>query len=383
MTTAIHDNRPLRALRNVTFFAVLLALLFVAVEMALVPVVNRLLDRQNPAYRVRIVDLDLAPWRGAWSVDGLTVHGRADVDQAPLLEVRHIDAAIDLEALLKGTVVGSITLEAPTARFVGQRGIDMTVATLLRDMLPMSIDRLVIDDGAVFFSTDVTLPSGASRPLDLHVVDIAVTADNLANGAQLTKPLYGSVSARGTAVGWGALQAQMQLSPTAQKPTFDLDASVTGLPLPALNDWSQALAQLARGATLPSTAVAPAEFSSGTLDLFTEIAAKDGRFRGVVKPQAHNVEVAGIASLHHELGSKLVAGLVDTAAKVLTASGGQEAHLAFQGEFSGATVDIVMAVVAALKAALFEALASFFAGELPSGAHLGGALVDGSVGDVP
>lgn len=351
MNTALHDHGPLRALRNTSLFFVVLGLLFVAVELALVPVVNRALDGADDTYALHIDDIELKPWSLGWTAEGLTVRLRADPDREPLLEVDTIDAALDGAALLQGRVIGAITLDGPTARFesrqttLGSRGevigVDRALADLLRGMLPVNVDKVVVQNGVVTFVTDVALPAGGSKALDLRITDLALTADNLTNSAHLTKPLFGTVTATANAEGYGALRTTVHLDPTAAAPTFDLDASVTGIALPALNEWASAFGRFT--------------FDSGSLDVFTEVSAKDGRFRGFVQPLAHNVEMV---TLHRDIGSKLVGGIVDGAARVLTnPKAARGAGLPFSGTFAKLDAASLDKMLATLKTALFDALA--------------------------
>lgn len=345
-----------KRLRVVVVVVTILVILFLILERAVVPVANRLLDRSFPDHDVSVVDVDLKPWRGAYAVEGFVVRDRgASADSQPLLEVERVDLAVDGRAFLQGAFVGSVQMDRPVARYTVRQGkvhgVDADVAARLRDLHPLRLNRVVVNDGVVAFTTEVTLPSKATRTLDLNATDLHVQASNLTNSARVSDDLFGTIAATASIEGWGDVDVDVRLKPTAEQPTFDLDASVRGLPLPTLNDWSRAFGRFT--------------FSSGTLDLFTETAAQDGRFRGYVKPLAKNAETA---PMNQDLGSKIIAGLAEGALGLLENQETRRAgsRIELEGRVGGddVNVDVVSAIVTALRNALVEALRPIVDGDI-------------------
>ena len=68
----------------------------------------------------------------------------------------------------------------------------------------------------------------------------------------------------------GLLSLNVKLNPLADNPTFDMNAEIKNTNLVKLNEFFQAYAKI--------------DVNKGKFGLFTEVAAKDGKFKGYVKP---------------------------------------------------------------------------------------------------
>jgi len=334
-----------------------LAVLLVAAEYFLVPIVNRVLDKAVTDRFVQVTGVQLQPWFGQVGVEGLTVSARASKGKQPKpeLEVNRVDVAIDIKALLDKSIVASVHIRQPTARFVASTkkkevsGPDVTLAQQLGDLIPLRLNRLEVNGGKVFFTTQVELPSGSTRKLDLKLTKIEVLAENLTNSAKLSKSLTGTVKASASAEKWGDVEVHGKLNAMAKQPTFDIDASLLNLQLQELSDWSMAFGRFA--------------FTSGSLDIFTEIAAKDGGFVGYVKPLAKDVKTQAIQK---DLRTQIIAGVVEGVTKILSNPQTKRAgsKVEFRGDFSSPQVDVVGAIIEVLKNAIIKALRPAVDGEI-------------------
>lgn len=337
--------------------AVLIVVL-IAAEYFLVPIVNRVLDKTVTDRFVQVTGVQLQPWFGQVGVEGLTVSARVDKGKKqpkPELEIARVDVAVDVKALLDKTVVASVHIRQPTARFVASTkkkevsGPDITLAQQLGDLIPLRLNRLEVNGGKVFFTTQIELPSGATRTLDLKLTKIEVLAENLTNSAKISKSLTGTVKASASAEKWGDVDLSGKLNAMAAQPTFDLDASLKNLQLTELSDWSMAFGRFS--------------FSSGTLDVFTEVAAKNGGFVGYVKPLAKNVKTEAIAK---DIGAQAIAAVIEGVTGLLSNPTTQRAgsKVEFKGSFSSPKVDVVGAVIEVLKNAIIKALRPVVDGEI-------------------
>ncbi|HEY1101729.1 MAG TPA: DUF748 domain-containing protein, partial [Myxococcota bacterium] len=258
----------------------------------------------------------------------------------------------------------SITITKPVAHYkaVPQKkqvqGPPPDVAKELGKLLPIKINRLRVIDGVVDFKTQIELPSGGNRALDLKVTNIDVLATNLTNSKKLGKSLTGTLKASASAEKWGDIDVEGKLNAMAAQPTFDIDASLKNLQLPQLNDWSMAFGRFA--------------FSSGRLDVFTEIAAKDGGFVGYVKPLATDVKTSAIQK---DIGAQIIAGAVEGVTKLLSNPNSKRAgsKVEFSGALNSPDVDVLGAVIEVLKNAVIKALRPVVDGEINL-AETGGAL---------
>jgi hypothetical protein len=80
-------------------------------------------------------------------------------------------------------------------------------------------------------------------------------------------------------IGGGNLTASGDTNILKPVPDFDFDGKLEDISLPAMNAYSQEYAAI--------------DFTKGTLHIYTELAVKDGKVAGYVKPLARNIEIVG------------------------------------------------------------------------------------------
>ena len=339
-------SRPRRALIGLAVVVAVATVLLTVIELILVPVINEVLDRAVKPQQVRIEDVELRPWIGAYAVEGLTVRERSAKKTTPLVEIPRVDAAIDFRALLGGAFVASLTVHQPKVRvaIATDRNVDapdVDVATALAELSPLRLNRVVVIDGTARLDVDVPLPSEGTRHLDLVVNTINVRAENLTNRGRTEKERFGTLKATATVEGYGDVVVEGTLQPTAAAPTFDIDASLRSLPMPQLSDWSLAFGGFS--------------FTNGSVDLFAEVAAKDGRFVGYVKPLGHDVRTE---ARYQDLGSQMIAGVVEGLAGLLENRDTKRAgtKIEVSGRFANADVHILKAILITLENAVIRGL---------------------------
>jgi hypothetical protein len=266
-----------------------IALVLLAVRVAMTPLllrfVNQKLD-ELPEYRGHIADVDLQLIRGAYRIDSLVLEKRSGKVPVPFLKARTVDLSIEWKALLKGALVGEIEILGPEVNFVqappgagpktkeerGQTGIDAAWTEKVKDLFPFEINRFRIREGQVHYRDAYRKPK-----VDIHLDHLEAEATGLTNARENPKDLPSEFHATGRAMGHAALKVDMKLAPLAEAPTFDLNAELTGLKLPELNDFFRAYAKV--------------DVEGGTFNLYTEAAAADGRFKGYVKPLMKDLKI--------------------------------------------------------------------------------------------
>jgi hypothetical protein len=335
----------------------LVALVLVLIELYLVPVINRTLDDKVEDFQVQIKGIKLAPWRGAYAVEGLTVRERDSPKKDPLLEVPRLDAAIDLRALLNGAFVASLALQRPVVRvFIDttkrkspQDTSYLDVSQAIADLAPTSLDSVVVNGGVAYLSTKLELPNGVTRALDLKATDIEIHVQNLTNSTEVSDGLFAHYTATATLEDHGKVEANGKLHPTAKSPTFEFNAKLLGLPLKKLSDWSLAFGRFS--------------FEGGQLDVVAELASTDGVFKGYVKPLAKNVETKG---MHQDAVSKVVAQVVETASGLLENKETDRVgtRIELEGRLDDPQVDVWMAVWMTLQNAFVEGLRPIIDGDI-------------------
>ena len=259
-------------------------LLLVALRIALEPIVEKYVNHvlaKNESYTGSIDDVDIHLFRGAYVIQGTVIEKRDGTSTMPFLDIPEIDLSVEWKALLHGSIVAEIEMREPKVNFVGgsgesnQAGGGADWRQTVKELVPLKINRFAIVNGQVHYVDPTAKPT-----VDVEVDELYVEATNLTNSEDLSGTLVANVKARGKPLGLGQFDLEASLDPYADLPTFDLNASMKGVPLVKGNDFLKAYGKL--------------DLEAGTLDAYTELASKDGKFKGYVKPLLHNTKVVSL-----------------------------------------------------------------------------------------
>ncbi len=239
--------------------------------------------------------------RGAITLRGLVVYQRFARSKIPLAAVKAMDFSYEWLPLLHGEIVAKTTLHEPVVHYqlppakAPQKGPQPPPKQVLhaakaagarrrQENTAVLLQRIEIDDGRIEIVDPQTDP-----PFTFDLGRIHAVVQNVADSKGLFKnPASAQVSA--VANSSGAVTGRFDVDPRTEKPTFAYRLQVRHLPLPALNPlWKKYLAVIAE---------------DGTMDVYSEAHAKDGRIKGYVKPlllHLNAVRVRGGKSLGRQL----------------------------------------------------------------------------------
>jgi hypothetical protein len=300
-----------------------------------------------PGYHGHINDLDLALYRGAYRIEQFQLDKVDSLTQerTKFLGAAVIDLSIAWRALFKGGLVGELDIEQPLLRFTLNKTepADLqkdttSLGDLLKDFMPLRINRLALHNGSLEYADE-----GSAPPLNLALTDLEALARNLTSVADKDELLPATVEATATLYG-GALLFHMSLDPLSQRTIFDMDLSLEGMQLPLVNDLFEAYANF--------------DVNQGTLSLYTEIATRDGAFKGYVKPIIKDLDVLGHEDRNDNLLRKLWEGTVGAAGTILTNPRKEQlaTKVVLEGRFDDPDVRAWSAVIEILRNAFIRAL---------------------------
>ena len=240
--------------------------------------VNNELSRSD-SYDSRIGDVDLALFRGAYTIDDVTITKIDGAVPVPLFSARSIEFSVLWSALLSGEIVSEIDFFEPVINIVDsenpnsqQTGEEGRWLAIMDDLVLLRIDRATVHNGELHFRNFDVEP-----PMDAYLSQVNGSVYNLTNSKDLERVLVANIDLEGKVMEMGTLNAQVELDPTSQKPSFDIDARMLGLPLMKID-------------SLIAT-YAPFDVEGGDLDFVFELAATDGQLDGYFKPLIHDMEV--------------------------------------------------------------------------------------------
>lgn len=233
-------------------------------------------------YYGHVEDIDIALIRGAYQLNNLYIN-KVDTNtqvQTTFFHVETIDMSLEWHALFKGSVVGEVVFESPMLRFtrdkteLNQVKEDTTdFRVLLNKLMPLKINKFEVNRGVLAYHDSTTKPVVSIEMTNMHVL-----AQNLRNVYDSADVLPASLDASAYLYR-GNLTLKMKMNPLAAKPTFDLNSELTNTNLPELNEFFKAYGKF--------------DVHRGTFGLFAEMAAKDNKFAGYVKPIITDLDIVG------------------------------------------------------------------------------------------
>lgn len=279
------SGKPGRKRRRLLRIALVAVLLIAAVRMVLPYVILNYANKslaQLEGYYGHIEDIDLALIRGAYKIDSIYINqvDSATGEQTPFLAASMVDLAIEWKSLFKGSLVGKVVVDEPVVRFTKEEVEPQEVQKdstdfreVLDDLMPLEINKLEFRNGRLQYVDNTSRPK-----VDISMTDVDVVALNLRNSYDSADVLPATIDAEATIYD-GRLDLHMRLNPLAEDPTFDLNAEWNHTNLVKLNEFFQAYAKI--------------DVNKGTFGLYAEVAAKEGRFTGYVKPLLEDIDILG------------------------------------------------------------------------------------------
>ncbi len=232
-----------------------------------------------PGYQGNVDNIGISLWRGAYQINGITLNKLSGEVPVPFFASKKIDLSLEWAALFHGAIVAKIKFFNAVINFVNgpteassQSGVDSSWIQVVRNLMPMDINRVDIINGEVHYRDFHSSPK-----VDIFVSNINGKATNLRNKVDKDKLLPSTISASATCFQTGDLSLDIALDPLNPQPTFELKEKMKGVQLTALNDFTEAYLKF--------------KMTGGTLEVYTEIAAANGAFDGYTKPLFHQIEV--------------------------------------------------------------------------------------------
>ncbi len=301
METAI-SLKP-RNKRKKWLIALIILIVFLIIARIILPYfvlkyVNKTLSELKE-YRGHVEDIDIALIRGAYQIIDIRID-KIDsvsnkVDTIPFFKSSQIDLSVQWSAIFKGAVVGEIYVTDPVLNFVkGKHKKEDVKAdtadfrTTIDKLMPLTINHFEIENGQIHYIDKYSTPH-----VDIAMTNLQVKADNLSNVNDSAKLLPAKLIASGDVYN-GRFDLNVDFNALEKQPTFDLNAGLKNIQMVSLNDFFKAYANF--------------QLDQGNLGLYTEFAAKNGNFKGYVKPIIKDLKVKKEGDFLDIVWENIVAG---------------------------------------------------------------------------
>jgi Domain of Unknown Function (DUF748) len=163
---------------------------------------------------------------------------------------------------------------------------------------------------------------------------------------------FAGFKATANILGDGTANVNGAANPLARTPTFDVNLTVKGVQLPKVNPWLREYIK--------------ADAESGEFELYTELAAADGRFRGYAKPIMRKVDIYSSEEPEENPLKRFWEGIVDLAAKIVEDedTGQVAARIPIKGKIENPDAGILETVASVLRNAFVSAFARSLEGSI-------------------
>lgn len=298
-------------------------------------------------YYGHIEDIDLSLYRGAYQVNNIYLNKVDTVtkEQTELFKSPNIDLSVEWKALFQGAIVGEVLINSPQIIFTKDKAelgevIKDTAdfRNALKKAMPLQINRFEMRNGSLHYADKTSSPK-----VDISLEEMYVLALNLKNVEDSKVELPSTITARANAYE-GSLNMNVKLNPLADNPTFDLNAEIKNTNIVLLNDFLKAYGNF--------------DVNRGRFGLYSEIAAKDGKFKGYVKPIIKDLDVRGPEDRHDTFFHKIWESIVGAAGVILKNQSKDQVatKVTLEGNFKNPKSNTVEAIWELLRNAFIQAL---------------------------
>lgn len=269
-------SRPI--LTGVVITLIALLILRIAATPALQWYVNNKLD-ESPKYAGQVGNIDLSLLRGAYSMEDVEITKTEGEVPVPLFAATRIEFSTLWRAIANGTPVAQVELFDPQINIVDsndeakkQTGAGGQWLQMIEDLFPLRLDRAIVHQGQLHFRNYDSDPR-----IDISLSAMDAVAENLSNQQALTESRIARLSMTALAMDVSDLTLAVAYDPATDKPSFDVALQMVALPILRLDNFV--------------SSYAPFDVEAGSLDLSSELAAREGVLEGYIKPTIHNLEV--------------------------------------------------------------------------------------------
>lgn len=230
-------------------------------------------------YSGHIDDIDIHLWRGAYTIDRMTVTKTDGKLPVPLFDTARAEISLSYTALVKGRLRGKIDFFDPVVNFVDgegegdtQTGKGVDWRTPLKALVPTRLEEVNVINGTVTFHNFVSSPK-----VDLKMTEVNGTATNLTNVQREGGSRVAHMHATAKILGDAPLETTAEFDPLERLGDFHYELRVRDIKLVKANDLARAYSGL--------------DFAAGEGDFVMELQAKDRKLNGYAKPLFHGLQI--------------------------------------------------------------------------------------------
>lgn len=231
------------------------------------------------SYSGKIADIDIHLFRGAYSIDQMSVTKVDGKVPVPLFRTARADISLSWAAMTRGHVRGKVDFFDPMVNFVDGKGEGDTQTgkgvdwrEQLHALAPFRFEEINVSNGTITFNNFVSSPK-----VDLKMTDVNGRVTNLTNVQREGGDRVAHMHATAKVLGDAPLEANADIDPVDRLGDFHYQLSIRNIKLVKANDLARAYSGL--------------DFAGGEGDFVMELQAKDRKLDGYAKPLFHGLKI--------------------------------------------------------------------------------------------
>jgi uncharacterized protein YhdP len=281
-------------------------------------------------YDGHVDHVHVALWRGAYALRDVRIVRKNGSQTEPFFSAANIDFSLAWRRLFHGQIVADIRIEEARINFLktatpetSQLEVDSSWQQVVKDIFPIDITKLEIVNGRIHY-----LDRTADPVVDVFVENLQFVGFGLRNRpAKTAEEFPAHLKLTGNSIGGGQLSVWADADILADQPHFEVHGQIEKVSLPALNPFLKAYGGV--------------QVESGEFKFYAEMAARDGRFQGYVKPFFVHMKFTDLTAPHQSLPERLWEAVASGLVKLFKNKPQDQlaTRIPFSGEFGHTNVD--------------------------------------------
>jgi Domain of Unknown Function (DUF748) len=343
--------------RKIVIALLAVVLLLVAARVALPYLVEDLINDRLAAldaYDGHVSDIDIHLWRGAYSIDGIEIVKTGASRPIPFFRTDRLNLSVEWRSLLRGSMVSEASFDRPEVNLVqGRNKADSQLGegedwrARLEELFPFRFNTIKVNDGTVRF-----LAPGIHTKDAITARHVNGSISNLTNVLDTGKETFADFRVTADVLDGAPAKVTGSANAFAAQPTFDVNLEVKKVELPKVNPWLREYIK--------------ADAEAGKFELYMELAAADGKFKGYAKPILQDVDIYRSGEAEQSALKRVWEGFLDFAANVLENKDADQvaARIPFTGTIKHPETSLFATIASVLRNAFVSAFARSLEGSI-------------------
>jgi hypothetical protein len=339
----------------ITLLSVLM--LLVAARIALPFLVEDYANKKLAAldsYDGHVGDIDIHLWRGAYSIDDIEIVKTGASRPVPFFRSDRVDLSVEWRSLFRGSIVSEAAFLGPELNLVqgknaaeSQLGKEENWNARLEELFPFRFNTIQVADGTVRF-----LAPGISTRDAITARHVNGSISNLTNVLETGKETFADFRINADVLDGAPAKVAGSANAFAAQPTFDVNLEVKKVQLPQVNPWLREYIK--------------ADAEAGKFELYMELAAADGKFKGYAKPILQDVDIYRSGEAEESALKRIWEGFLDFAANVLENQDADQvaARIPFSGTIKDPETNLFATIASVMRNAFISAFARSLEGSI-------------------